>query len=109
MDYVKEFDVQEFGFWEGAQQRIDAVNAYAANTGNYGVIDKMQSLIEQAFYGETPTETDINDYVWFQFEDDIYETLSGYECEADVLAMSDGLALLNLADALNCNPFTKED
>ena len=109
MDYVKEFDVQEFGFWEGAQQRIDAVNAYAANTGNYGVIDMMQSLIEQAFYGETPTETDINDYVWFQFEDDIYDILSGYECEADALAMSNVLALRSLADALNCNTLTNED
>lgn len=108
MEYTKEFDVQDFNFWAGAQQRIDAVNAYAANTRNWGVIDELQSLIEQAFDGETPTETEVNDYVWYTLEDDIRESLMEYESESEVMAMVDGHALLELADALDCNPFEME-
>jgi hypothetical protein len=67
MKFTKEFDVDTFEFWSGAE---DTVKTIREN-------DKMEEFgehIEMVFDGMTPTETEINDYVWFQ-SDEIFEAL----------------------------------
>lgn len=63
MVYSKEFSVDTFPFWSGAKDTFEDVCK----------ADKMyelQSLIEEQFAdNETPpTETEINDFVWFERE-----------------------------------------
>lgn len=36
--------------------------------------DELMKLLEETFYGETPTETEVNDFLWFE-RDFIYESL----------------------------------
>lgn len=67
MKFTKEFDVDTFEFWSGAE---DIVKTIREN-------DKMKEFgehIEMVFDGMTPTETEINDYVWFQSAE-IFEAL----------------------------------
>ena len=69
MVYSKEFSVDTFQFWSGAKDTIKDVQTA-------GKIDELQSLIEEQFAdNETPpTETEINDFVWFE-RDFIYNQL----------------------------------
>ena len=69
MVYSKEFSVDTFPFWSGARDTFEDVCK----------ADKMyelQFLIEEMFAdNETPpTETEINDFVWFE-RDFIYKQL----------------------------------
>lgn len=67
MEYKKDFSVDTFEFWSGARDTIKDIE-------NAGLMDKLQTMIETAFDGEIPTETQINDMVWFD-RDFIYENL----------------------------------
>lgn len=61
MVYTKDFSVDSFEFWSGAKDTVDDVR-------RAGKMDELQSLIEEQFAdNETPpTETAINDFVWFE-------------------------------------------
>lgn len=69
MVYSKEFSVDTFPFWSGAKDTVEDV-CKADKTY------ELQSLIEEQFAdSETPpTETEINDFVWFE-RDFIYNRL----------------------------------
>lgn len=69
MVYSKEFSVDTFPFWSGAKDTFDDVC-------KADKMYKLQFLIEEMFAdSETPpTETDINDFVWFE-RDFIYKQL----------------------------------
>lgn len=69
MVYSKEFSVDTFPFWSGAKDTIKDVQTASK-------MDELQSLIEEQFAdSETPpTETEINDFVWFE-RDFIYNRL----------------------------------
>lgn len=69
MVYSKEFSVDTFPFWSGAKDTFDDVC-------KAGKMYELQFLIEEQFAdGETPpTETEINDFVWFE-RDFIYNRL----------------------------------
>lgn len=67
MEYKKDFSVDTFEFWSGARDTIKDIEAA-------GLMDRLQTMIETAFDGEIPTETQINDMVWFD-RDFIYENL----------------------------------
>ena len=60
MVYSKEFSVDSFYFWSGAKDTVKDVREARK-------MDELQSLIEERFAdSETPpTETEINDFVWF--------------------------------------------
>ena len=60
MVYSKEFSVDTFPFWSGAKDTVKDVREARK-------MDELQSLIEERFAdSETPpTETEINDFVWF--------------------------------------------
>jgi hypothetical protein len=66
MKYAIDFDINSFEFWGGARQVIELVK-------EEDLLEEAESLIETAFEGETPTATQINDYVWFYLEDDLLE------------------------------------
>ena len=69
MVYSKEFSVDTFPFWSGAKDTFDDVC-------KAGKMYELQFLIEGQFAdSETPpTETEINDFVWFE-RDFIYNRL----------------------------------
>ena len=69
MVYSKEFSVDTFPFWSGAKDTVEDV-CKADKTY------ELQFLIEEMFAdSETPpTETEINDFVWFE-RDFIYKQL----------------------------------
>lgn len=72
MEYKKEFDVRDFQFWGGGLQ-------WYIEFDKAGKLDILAEQIESVFDGETPTETDINDFVWF--DDELHSLLYGGECE----------------------------
>jgi hypothetical protein len=68
MKYTKEFSVDNFKFWSGAVQVVDAFRK--AN-----MLDDLQQIIEDVFADRTPTETEINDFVWFDVPVEYMESL----------------------------------
>ena len=68
MEYKQDFDVNTFQWWSGARDTIKDIEAA-------GLMDELQSHLEEVFgYGEIPTDSDINDYVWHDSES-VYEAL----------------------------------
>lgn len=59
MQFTQEFNVDTFPFWSGAKDTI-------ANVKKAKKMDKLQTLIEDYFANQTPTKTQVNDFVWFQ-------------------------------------------
>ena len=60
MEYKVDFDVQNFPFWSGAKDRTENLT--------YDQLEELGSYIEQNLDngdGEIPTDTEINDFVWF--------------------------------------------
>ena len=67
MEYRQDFNVDKFEWWSGARDTIKDIK-------NAGLMDELQSHLEEVFFDETPTATQINDYVWFE-RDRIYNAL----------------------------------
>ena len=60
--YKVEFDIYSFEFWSGAVDVIDHVR-------ELDMLDELESLIIDVFSdSENVSETDINDFVWFEDE-----------------------------------------
>lgn len=53
--------------WSGA---IDTLN----DIERANLEDEFMDFLENVFYGETPTDTEVNDFIWFD-RDYIYESL----------------------------------
>lgn len=71
MYYGVEFSIDSFEFWSGAVDVIDRVE-------ELGKLDELESLIIDVFSdSENVTETDINDFVWF--EDDMINDYLGIQ------------------------------
>lgn len=70
MEIIKEinrFEELYSNSWSGALDTLkDIIDA--------GKEDELMELLEDTFYGETPTETEVNDFLWFEREY-IYESL----------------------------------
>ena len=67
MQFTQEFNVDTFNFWSGAKDTIKDVKKAKK-------MDELQTLIEDYFANQTPTKTQVNDFVWFQ-RDFIFEQL----------------------------------
>ena len=61
MKYTQDFSVDDFPFWSGAKDTVEAVR-------DAGKMDDLQSLVEEQFQDRIPTKTDVNDFVWFERE-----------------------------------------
>lgn len=58
MNVIKEdFDIRN-DCWSGAADRIADLTDHQ--------IDVLEQNLEDVFYGETPTETEVNDFIWFE-------------------------------------------
>ena len=77
MRYQAEESIHNFQFWSGAKDTIAELT--------YDEMDSLEQLIEEIFYGELPTDTQINDFVWF--ERDVIAEHLGYE-DFDALMMT---------------------
>lgn len=69
MKYVCEDNLNNFKFWSGGKDTADALS--------YEELETLDSLLEDVYCGELPTDTEINDLFWFE-RDTIAEWL-GYE------------------------------
>lgn len=56
MKITTELDLVNFGFWSGAKD----------NEFTRDELGQLESVIEDLFHEETPTETQINDLFWFE-------------------------------------------
>lgn len=62
MFYKVDFDINTFQFWSGAKSRMD--------DATYDQIRAVADRIEECFsYDNIPTDTEINDFVWFECDD----------------------------------------
>ena len=69
MYYTVEFSIDSFEFWSGAVDVIDSVR-------ELDKLDELEALIIEVFGdSENVSETDINDFVWF--EDDMINDYLG--------------------------------
>lgn len=64
MIYQVDFDINQFKFWSGAYDRVKELS--------YDRLQELGQLIEDVFCDCTPTDTDINDFVWFDCDDFFY-------------------------------------
>lgn len=69
MRYQVEDNIYNFPFWSGAKDTIAELTT--------GEMSSLEQLIEDLFCDELPTDTDINDFVWF--ERDIIAQHLGYD------------------------------
>lgn len=66
MKLVHEIDPHDFNFWSGAYDRMSA----ATDEQRHEIFCRIEELAEfAAENGEPLTDTDINDYVWFDCDD----------------------------------------
>ena len=62
MYYTVEFDINSFEFWSGAKSRIESIR-------ELDKMDELEDLIIEVFGDmDNVSETDINDFVWFEDE-----------------------------------------
>ena len=67
MKYTVETSMYNFPAWSGGKDTLDDIK-------KADKCEELEELIEEQFYEETPTDTEINDFLWFEREY-IYERL----------------------------------
>lgn len=71
MEYKVELSsIDQFKAWSGGLETLNTVR-------ERGGVDRLTSLCEDVFSGDTPTQTQINDWLWFD-DEMIFRTL-GYK------------------------------
>lgn len=76
MEYKVELNsLDNFRAWSGARNTLATVR-------ERGDMDRLTSLGEDIFLGSIPTETEINDWLWFD-SDDIYRFLGYHDLVED--------------------------
>ena len=65
MKYTVECSLENFQAWSGGEDRLEVLR-------EKGVCDEVEQFLEECTCDreEPMTETEINDYLWFQVEDD---------------------------------------
>ena len=67
MYYKQVFDINEFEFWSGGLDTFNELKEHVT-------LEQIQYHIENHFSEEIPTDTDINDYLWYN-RDEIFAEL----------------------------------
>lgn len=57
MKYIEETSLENFEAWSGGKDTLDELT--------HDECESVEQLIEDSF-AETPTDTDINDFLWFE-------------------------------------------
>jgi len=68
MQYIVEQSLEDFDAWSGAYTRLNDMKKHPA------ALDYIEQAINECFVN--PTETDINDFIWFESDDLLKE--AGY-------------------------------
>ncbi len=68
MKITKEINMENFNAWSGAKHTLKTIK-------DHNKIKQLEFLLEQHFFEETPTETQINDLLWFD-DEYIFEQLN---------------------------------
>lgn len=66
MQYKADFDIEKFEFWGGAEHVFN-------RCVQEDKLEELERLIEDVFCDSEPSDVDINDFVWFDAEDLIFE------------------------------------
>ena len=61
MQYIKESTLWEFEAWSGGKDTLEVLKAYG-----WQMVEDTQEFIEMCFKEKKPTETEINDFLWFE-------------------------------------------
>lgn len=87
MEYKVESSLWNFQAWSGGKDTLDTLK-------EKGDVDEVESYLDDIFCATDTTDTDINDYLWFE-RDDIAEHL-GYK---DWEAYEEGWSMEDLEEA----------
>lgn len=64
--YAIELDPEDFGFWSGAEDRMND----ATEEQKEQVYERLEEWFDALLIdGEIPSDTDVNDFVWFECDD----------------------------------------
>lgn len=74
MYYKTEFDLYNFPAWSGGHDTLETLK-------EKNLVDEVQATIEEIYCEESPTDTEINDFLWFE-RDTIAEWLGFSDWEA---------------------------
>lgn len=74
MYYKTEFDLYDFPAWSGGRDTLETLK-------KYDLYDQAQAAIEEIYCEESPTDTEINDFLWFE-RDTIAQYLGFSDWEA---------------------------
>ncbi len=67
MKIYREMDIEDFNFWSSARDRMDAIK-------DAGIEEEAFDIIREVFAEEEYVdETAINDFVWFELDDELEE------------------------------------
>ena len=72
MKIYKDISMHNFDAWSGGKDTLETIK-------EHNKINDLEALMQEMFHDSTPTETDINDFLWFD-DDFIFEHL-GIEIE----------------------------
>ena len=62
MKYLSEIrSMNDFKAWSGAKDTLQTIR-------EHDKIDDLECFLEDLFHDRTPTETEINDFLWFESE-----------------------------------------
>ena len=59
MKYIVEESLDNFEAWSGGKDTLDTLR-------EKGDVDSVECLIEEMFFDETPSQTQVNDFLWFE-------------------------------------------
>ena len=66
MQYKVDFDIENFEFWAGAKDVFE-------RCVREDKLEELERLIEDVFCDSEPSDVEINDFVWFDAYDLIFE------------------------------------
>ena len=75
MKYAKEESLRNFQFWSGAADKVQSLTNED--------LDTIEAALEDCFGDRTPSETEINDILWF--DSDWVAEILGYEDWDDLI------------------------
>lgn len=58
MKFYTETSLHDFKAWSGGSYTLEALR-------DRGLCDQVEAILEELFFDATPSETDINDILWF--------------------------------------------
>jgi hypothetical protein len=61
MEFRKNINIENLHTWEGGKDTFNTIK-------EHGKLNELEHLIDEFFIGSTPTETEINDLLWFDDE-----------------------------------------